>query len=134
MQSTLNITSIADTRRRVMLAMVFAGLVSAPVSWGLDGITPSMIVYPILLAIGLVRVSRGAGGAYYFVGVALLFLVIHLPFTWAAITSSGQNPFNSSSPYNPVEWLISLFVLPLTLIVAALRARVAASNRLTVPT
>ena len=47
---------------------------------------------------------------------------VHLPFTWAAISSSGENPADASSPYNPGEWLVALFAIPLATAAAGLLA------------
>jgi hypothetical protein len=78
----------------------------------MDGVTPSFIVYPLLLLFGLWRYQRG-GGALFFGIVATVFLVVHLPFAWAAITDRGENPYKESAPYNPVEWIVTLFAVPL---------------------
>jgi hypothetical protein len=70
----------------------------------LDGVTPSWIVYPLVLLVGLWRFGRG-GGTLFFTIAATIFLLVHLPFTWAAITDSGENPYKNSAPYNPAESL-----------------------------
>jgi hypothetical protein len=87
----------------------------------LDGVTPSWIVYPLVLLVGLWRFGRG-GGTLFFTIAATIFLLVHLPFTWAAITDSGENPSNASRPYNPAEWIVILFAVPLALAVAGLLA------------
>ena len=99
---------------RILLVLVIASLASAPVSWIVDGVTPSMIVYPIVLLVGLWRRSQGAGTLYFGIA-ATIFLLIHLPFTWASVTGADTNPANHSvlSPAQPVEWLITLFLVPL---------------------
>jgi hypothetical protein len=102
---------------RVLLVSVIASLACAPVSWIVDGVTPSMIVYPIVLLIGLWRRSRGAGTLYFGIA-ATLFLLIHLPFTWASVTGADTNPANHTEPAHPVEWLIILFLVPLATAIA----------------
>jgi hypothetical protein len=111
----------ATPRRSALLALVVLSLASAPVSWLMDGVTPSFIVYPLVLLVGLWRYSRGAG-TLFFVIAALVFLLIHLPFTWAGMTDSGENPYKESAPYNPVEWVVTLFALPLALAIAGFLA------------
>lgn len=97
---------------RALLVLVIASLACAPISWIVDGVTPSMIVYPAALLAGLWRRSRGAGTVYF--GIAgTIFLLVHLPFTWAVVTGADTNPANHSQPTQPVEWLITLFLLPL---------------------
>ena len=111
----------SSPRRALVLILVLASLACAPVSWVLDGVTPSWIVYPLVLLVGLWRFGRG-GGTLFFTIAATIFLLVHLPFTWAAITDSGENPYKDSAPYNPAEWIVTMFVVPLALAVAGLFA------------
>jgi hypothetical protein len=101
--------------------LVVASLACAPVSWAMDGVTPSFIVYPLVLLVGLWRYRR-RGGTLFFGIAATVFLLVHLPFAWAAITDSGTNPYKDSAPYNPVEWLVTLFVVPLATAIAGFLA------------
>jgi hypothetical protein len=111
----------SSPRRVVLLALVLVSLACAPVSRVLDGVTPSMIVYPLVLLVGLWRFRRG-GGSLFFAIAATIFLLVHLPFTWAAITDSGENPSNASRPYNPAEWIVTLFAVPLATAIAGFLA------------
>ena len=112
-----------DEWRTPLLAVIAASLLCAPVSWVDDGVTPSWIVYPIVLLVALWRVLRG-GGALFVAIAALVFLVVHLPWTWAAITGADTNPLDRDSPSSPVQWLVTLFVVPLiTLAVATVAWR-----------
>jgi hypothetical protein len=52
------------------------------------------------------------GGTLFFGIAATVFLLVHLPFAWAAITDSGKNPYKDSAPSNPVESLLTLFIVP----------------------
>jgi hypothetical protein len=88
----------SSLRRAFVLTFVLASLACAPVSWVLDGVTPSWIVYPLVLLVGLWRFRRG-GGTLFFSIAATIFLLVHLPFTLAAITDSGENPYKDSVPY-----------------------------------
>ena len=102
--------------RRALLAVIVLSLLCAPVSWVDDGITPSWVVYPILLLVALWRYRQGQGALFVAVA-ALVFLVVHLPWTWAAITGAEENPLDRSSPSSPVQWLVTLFLVPLLAIV-----------------
>ena len=111
----------SSPRRLVLLALVLVSLACAPVSWVMDGATPSWIVYPLVLLVGLWRYRRG-GGTLFFGIAATVFLLIHLPFAWAAVTDSGKNPYKDSAPYNPVEWIVTLFAVPLATAIAGFLA------------
>jgi hypothetical protein len=92
--------------------MVVVSLLCAPVSWIDDGITPSWVVYPLILFVALWRLRAGKGTL--FVGIAaLVFLLVHVPWTYAALTGAEQNPLDRASPSSPVQWLITLFLVPL---------------------
>ena len=107
-----DVTGAMSPWRRAVFALVIVSLLCAPVSWIDDGITPSWIVYPIVLIVALWRLRGGKGAL--FVGVAaLVFLLVHLPWTYAAITGADENPLDRSSPSSPVQWLITLFAVPL---------------------
>ena len=97
--------------RRLLMPAIVVSLLCAPWSWFDDGITPSWIVYPLVLLVGAWRVREGHGAL--FLGVAaLVFLLVHLPWTWAAITGAETNPLNREAPSSPVQWLLTLFVIP----------------------
>jgi hypothetical protein len=103
----------ASPWRQALLGVILLSLLCAPISWVDDGVTPSWVVYPIVLLVALWRFRRGRGAL--FMGVAaLVFLVVHIPWTWAALTGAEQNPLDRASPSSPVQWLITLFAVPLT--------------------
>jgi hypothetical protein len=96
------------------VTLVGASLLSAPISWVDDGLTPSFVVYPIVLLIGVRRVSRGGtNGTLYFGVVALVFFLVHVPFSRAALSASGANPADPGGEYSPEHWTITLFAVPL---------------------
>ena len=97
--------------RTILTVLILANLVCAPVSWVDDGITPSWIVYPLVLLLALWRVRRGQGALFVAIA-ATVFVVIHLPWTWAALTGADENPLDRDSPSSPVQWLITLFIVP----------------------
>lgn len=101
----------AQPWRRALPAVIVLSLLCAPVSWVDEGITPSWVVYPIVLLIALWRVRRGHGAL--FVGIAaLVFLVVHVPWTRAALTGADSNPLDRESPSSPLQWLVTLLVVP----------------------
>jgi len=56
--------------RGVLVTLVGASLLGAPISWVDDGLTPSFVVYPIVLLIGIWRLSRGGRNGTLYFGVA----------------------------------------------------------------
>ena len=106
--------------RTALLSLVVLSLICAPISWIDDGITPSWIVYPLLLLFGLWRMWRGKGTLYFGI-TATIFLLVHLPFSWAAVIGD-HSPAGADRPYNPVQWLITLFAVPLLTAIAGFLA------------
>jgi hypothetical protein len=93
-------------------------------------VTPSWVVYPLLLLAGLYRLRSGGTRGTVWVGVAaLVFILVHLPFTYAALLGD-ENPFDAEGEFSPVQWFITLFLIPLaTLVVSALAYREARRSR-----
>src|SRR6059036_3204280 len=56
--------------KRLLLALAALGLVFAVVSWIVEGVTPSWIVFPILLLVGLVRARRGGSSGTVWLGLS----------------------------------------------------------------
>jgi len=113
MEHTMTAPRTRTSPEQILLLLVAASFACAPVSWIVDGVTPSWVVYPIVLAIGLWRRSRSRGGGTLYFGIAAtVFLLIHLPWTWAAVTGD-TNPVDSTLPSHPVEWIVTLFAIPL---------------------
>ena len=106
-----------------MLALAALGLVFAVVSWIVEGVTPSWIVFPILLLVGLVRARREGSSGIVWLGLsALAFLLVHLPFDKAALSEHCVNPADSDRACHPGWWLVSLGAFPLLMVVTALLA------------
>ena len=111
----------ATTRRALLLAAVVAGLACAPWSWIVDGLTPSWVVYPLLLIVGLLRIRKGKGAL--FLGIAAtVFLVVHLPWAWSALTGERTGSVPDDLAVHRAEWALTLFVVPLLTAVAGLAA------------
>jgi len=117
---TTTVRPLGANWRTVLLGLVALSLVCAPISWIDDGFTPSWIIYPIVLLVGLWLTWRGRGTLYFAIA-ATIFLVVHLRFSWAAL-AGDQSPQGPDHPFNPVQWLITLFVVPLLTAVAGFLA------------
>ena len=75
------------------------------------GIALARLETAILLLLALWRLRSGKGALLVGV-VALVFLLVHLPFTWAALSGADTSPSNPDLPTSPVQWLVTLFVVP----------------------
>jgi hypothetical protein len=64
--------SLGANWRTVLLALVVVSLACAPVSWIDDGFTPSWIIYPLILLVGLWRMWRGHGTLYFGIAARVL--------------------------------------------------------------
>jgi len=111
-EGTITAPAVGTPWRRVVVALVAASLVCAPVSWIDNGVTPSFVVSPLVLLAGLWRMHQG-GGALYFGIAATVFLAIHVRFTWAALFGD-ESPLGANEPYSPAQWTATLFVVPLS--------------------
>jgi ABC-type branched-subunit amino acid transport system permease subunit len=121
----------ADGRwKPILVAVAVLNLLCAPVSWIDEGLTPSWVVYPIALLVGLWRLRVGGRTGTIFLGVAaLVFLLVHLPWTWASLFGD-ENPLNPDREFSPLQWFLTLFVAPLLLLaVAALAHRESRTGR-----
>ena len=111
------------TWRRALVGLVVVSILCAPVSWIDEGVTPSWVVYPLALLFGLYRLRKGGATGTVFVGVAaLVFLLVHLPWTYAAFFGD-ENPLDADREFSPVQWTITLFVIPLVTAIVAWLAR-----------
>ena len=111
------------TWRRLLLALAVLGIVFAVVSWIVEGVTPSWVVFPILLVFGLMRARRGGSSGIVWLGLsALVFLLVHLPFDNAALSAHCVNPGKSDNACHPAWWLVSLGAFPLLMVLASLFA------------
>jgi hypothetical protein len=71
--------------------MIIISLLCAPVSWMDDGLTPSWVVYPIALLIALWRFRSGRGALFVAIA-ALVFLIIHLPWSLGRDNRCREQP------------------------------------------
>jgi hypothetical protein len=64
-----------------LLGLSLLGLALAVTSWIVEGVTPSWVVFPIVLAVGLIRARRGGTSGIVLLGLAaLVLLLVHIPF------------------------------------------------------
>jgi hypothetical protein len=106
-----------------LLGLAAVGLVFAVTSWVVEGVTPSWVVFPILLVIGLVRARKGGTSGTVWIGLsALVFLVVHLPFVKAALSDDCVIPGSADRPCHPAWWIVSLGFFPLFAVLAAVLA------------
>ena len=107
---------------RALVAAAVLCLLAAPWSWVDDGVTPSWVVFPLFVAVGLWRLLKRDRGRVWLAVTAAVFLVVHVPWVVAAV-SGDENPLDADAPFNPEQWLVTLLVLPLLLAVTAVLAR-----------
>jgi hypothetical protein len=109
--------------KRFLIALALLGLVFAVASWIIEGVTPSQVVFPILLVLGLIRARKGGAAGVVWLGLsALVFLLVHIPFDKAALSSNCVNPGDSDKPCHPAWWLAELGSLPLAMVLASVVA------------
>ena len=110
----------ALTWKRFLLGLSLLGLVFAVTSWIVEGVTPSWVVFPILLAVGLIRARRGGTSGIVLLGLAaLIFLLVHIPFVREALSDECVNPVDSDKACHRVFWLVSLGLFPLLMVLSA---------------
>ena len=118
-------------RRQLVGAVAIVNILCAPVSWIDEFVTPSWVVYPLALLIGLWRLRRGKGLIFLAVAAAV-FLLVHVPWSFAFLFG-GDHPIDDDLEYSPVQWFLTLLVAPLALLVVSLWAwrweRLAAFSR-----
>lgn len=121
MEGTVTGWAHATPRRTILLVLVVASLACAPWSWIVDGLTPSWVVYPIVLLVGLWRMRRGGGTLYFAIAAAVIFLV-HLPWAWTAFTGERTGFLPDDLAIHRFEWAVTLFAVPLLTVIGGLAA------------
>jgi hypothetical protein len=103
-----------DRWKTILLALVAANIVGGLVFVFAEMLVPSFVVYPLFLLAGSARLVRGAGitGVVFVTITALVFIVVHLPFTRFGPEGSACPDCSSA-----ITWP-TLFALPLALFVA----------------
>ena len=93
---------------RLLVVAIAANLLGGLVFVVTEGLVPSWVVYPILLIISLALLRRRTrAGALFLLGSAVLFVLVHFPFT-------PFGPQGSACPdcSQPLLWVV-LFIIPL---------------------
>jgi hypothetical protein len=105
---------------RIIQLLVGANLAAGVWSLSVDGVTPSWVVYPVLLVVTIALLRRGvlvASG--YLAGLAAIFTLMHLPFVREAFSSDCVHPADPDLACHPVTWAATLGIVPaLTAVVA----------------
>jgi hypothetical protein len=118
-------TSPAGNLVRGLLAL---NGIAAVASFAIDGVTPSWVVYPLLL-VGVFVLSRRnvrTAAVVLFVSSALFFAV-HVPFVGEAAKGDDcVHPANDELDCHPASWIATLGVVPLVTVLGAVGAAVAA--------
>jgi len=120
MEATAIGSAAATPRRMILLVLVAASLATAPWSWAVDGPTPSLIVYPIVLLVGLWRMRRG--GTLFVAIAAVLFFLVHLSWSWSAFTGERAAFLPEDIGVHRFEWVVTLFAVPLLTAIAGFTA------------
>ena len=106
--------------RAVLVVLLGLNLIAAAWSWAVDGVTPSWVVYPLLLLVVVLLLKRGARpAAAYLAFVAALFVLVHVGFVREAFADSCEHPADASLACHPVTWVATLGVVPLATAVTA---------------
>jgi hypothetical protein len=101
---------------QILVGAVAANLLGGLVFTLTESLVPSWVVYPILLIIGLWMLRRRAiTGALFLLGSAVLFLLVHLPFTLLVGLRGSQCPDCSLT----LLW-VTLIIVPLLTAFAAM--------------
>ncbi len=106
--------------RRTLITLLLLNLLAGAWSFAVDGVTPSWIVYPLLLLLTVPLLKRSVRhAAAYLAAVATLFLLVHLGFLGAASSERCVHPADSSIACHPTTWLVTLGVVPTVTAVGA---------------
>lgn len=104
---------------QILIVAVAANLLDGLVFTLTEGLVPSWVVYPLLLIIGLWMLRKNpVTGASFLCGSAVLFFLIHLPFT-VLVGLRG----NQCADCSPTLLWITLFIIPLLTVFVAIMAR-----------
>ena len=100
--------------RNALIGLLSLNLLAGVWSLLVDGVTPSWIVYPLLLLVTLPLLRRSASqAAAYLASVATLFVLVHVGFVSAATSESCVHPADPTLACHPTTWVVTLGVVPL---------------------
>ena len=103
---------------QILVVAVAANLLGGLVFTLTEGLVPSWVVYPLLLIMGLWMLRRHSiVGALFLLGSAVLFFLIHLPFTVLVGLRGSQ-----CADCSPTLLWITLFIMSLLIVFVAIMA------------
>lgn len=104
--------------KQILVVAVAANLLGGLVFTLTDILVPSWVVYPLLLIVGLWMLRRRPiTGSLFLLGSAVLFFLIHLPFT---ILVGWRG--NQCADCSPTLLWVTLFIIPLLTVFVATMA------------
>jgi len=116
--------------RRALVVLAILSISLSAVSIETEGVSPSAVVFSLLLLAGLWRLRAGATKGTVLIGVsALVFFLVHIPFTAAALSDNCVNPANAARGCSPTLWMTWLGLVPLLTVGVAGVARREAMRR-----
>lgn len=99
--------------RNTLIGLLTLNLVAGVWSLLVDGVTPSWVVYPLLLLVTLPLLKRSVSqAAAYLASVATLFVLVHVGFLGAAASESCVHPADPALACHPTTWMVTLGVVP----------------------
>ena len=111
--------SRALSRNPLLLIVVAANLILAVIALLVEGLTPTTVLYPILVATGGYRLLRSGSGAVLLFGTGVVMLVVHVPFVTAALSGACVHPVDAARACHEALWLIYLAAAPAAMAVVA---------------
>lgn len=117
--------------RQALHGLLGLNAAAAVLSFVVDGITPSWVVYPLLLAGVFVLARKNVRTAAVALAVAAgLFVAIHTAFVGQAMKGNAcVHPADETLECHPASWIVTLGAVPFVTAIGALVMAVAARQR-----
>ena len=123
--------SDAADRRSFLYGVLALNGAAAVVSFVIDGVTPSWVVYPVLLVGVLLLARRSVRNAAIALAVAAaLFVAIHTAFVGEALKGDKcVHPADAKLACHPTSWVVTLGVVPLVTAMGAIAIAITSRQR-----